>query len=232
MFEVEIKALVEDNTLVKSKLTNLDYVFKDKELQLNHYFSYDDYSLAYLFNNLRSYLTTEQELELSNVIGKGNNFSIRTREVNNTNTYFIIKYSVIDENSSNGSIRKELELDLNITINQLDSILLNSELNYTSKWSREREVFNKDNINATIDLNAGYGYLLELEILTNKIEETFLIKDLLYTELNKLGLKELDTKLLNIMFNYYENNWIRYYGTNNYLWDDLDFYKYLVEQVF
>lgn len=230
MFEVEIKALVEYYLATKTNLLNLGYNFNGKELQLNHYFNYDDYSLAYLFNNLRTYLTTEQELDLSNVIGKGNNFSIRTREINSKDTYFIIKYSVIDEDSANGTVRKELETKVNLNLDKLDIVLLDSGLSYSSKWSREREVFTKQNITATIDLNAGYGYLLELEILTN--EDIELALSCINKELTKLQLKQLDSNLLNIMFKYYENNWNKYYGTNNYLWDDLEFYKYLVKQVF
>lgn len=232
MFEVEIKALVEDYQTTKDNLLNLGYNFNGKEVQLNHYFNYDDYSLAYLFDNLRTHLNTEQELQLSNVIGKGNNFSIRTREINSKDAYFIIKYSVIDEDSANGTVRKELETKISMNLDKLDYILLSSGLIYSSKWSRGREVFTKQNITATIDLNAGYGYLLELETLTNEIEETFFLKEQLQQELNNLELKELNNKLLDYMFNYYENNWTKYYGTNNYLWNDVDFYKYLIKQVF
>ena len=232
MFEVEIKALVEEYSVTKDNLLNLGYNFNGKEVQLNHYFNYDDYSLAYLFNNLRTHLTTEQELQLSNVIGKGNTFSIRTREINFKDAYFIIKYSVIDEDSANGTVRKELETKVNMNLDKLDYILLASGLTYSSKWSRKREVFTKQNITATIDLNAGYSYLLELEALTDDIKETPVLTKVVIKELDKLQLKQLDSELLNIMFSYYENNWSKYYGTNNYLWDDLDFYKYLVKQVF
>lgn len=230
MFEVEVKALIRDYDVIKSKLLKEGYIYKNRECQLNHYFNYDDYSLAYLFNNLRTYLTTDQELDLSNVIGKGSNLSIRTRSINEKETYFITKYSIFDENSSNGSIRKEYEVLLEMPLVNLDNLLLDAGLNYRSKWSRQRELFIKDTITATIDLNAGYGYLLELEILTNELEGTQQIKKQLLQELATLELEELDSCLLTYMFNYYENNWEKFYGTNNYLSDDLDFQEYLFNQ--
>lgn len=230
MFEVEVKALIETYDLTKSKLLEKGYVYQNKECQVNHYFNYSDYSLAYLFNNLSIYLTTNQELELSNVIGKGNNFSIRTRAINDKDVYFIIKYSVFDEDSSNGSIRKEYEVNLDILITNLDYILLSNGLTYSSKWSRQRETFKRDNITATIDLNAGYGYLLELETLTDRVEDTQQLNRQLLIELTDLELKELDKKLLTNMFNYYESHWDKFYGTNNYLSDDLNFQNYLSNQ--
>lgn len=227
MFEVEVKALIRNYNITKSILLEKKYVYKSKECQLNHYFSYNDYSLAYLFNNLRVHLTTEQELNLSNVIGRGNNFSVRTRSINDKKTYFIIKYSLIDKNSVNGSIREEYEVLLEIPLTKLDTVLLNAGLIYSSKWSRQREIFTRDTITATIDLNAGYGYLLELEILTDRVEDTQSINQQLLQELTNLELKELDATLLTNMFDYYENHWDKFYGTNNYLSDDLDFQNYL-----
>ena len=230
MFEVEVKALVHNYSVTKSKLLEEGYIYKDKESQLNHYFNYNDYSLAYLFSSLRTYITTDQELELSNVIGRGNNFSIRTRSINDKKTYFIIKYSIFDEDSSNGSIRKEYETYLDISLTNLDNLLLDAGLTYSSKWSRQREIFTRDSITATIDLNAGYGYLLELEILTDRVEDTPQIKKQLIQELATLDLEELNSSLLTQMFNYYECNWEKFYGTNNYLSDDLDFQNYLLNQ--
>lgn len=232
MIEVEVKALVQDVIITKQYLLQQGYKYINSEKQLNHYFSYDDYSLAYLFNVLRQYLSTDEELELSNIIGKGNNYSIRTRCINDKDTYFIIKYSLFDEDSANGSIRKEYEVKLDLTLEQLDKLLLNNGLNYSSKWSRERDVYTKNKYTATIDLNAGYGYLLELETLINNPDSASSYKEVLLNELNKLQLKELNSKLLNIMFSYYESNWSKYYSTNNYIWNDIEFYKYLVNQVF
>jgi len=230
MFEVEVKALIPDYNITKSKLLEKGYIYISRETQLNHYFNYSDYSLAYLFDILRDYLTTDQELELSNVIGRGDKFSIRTRCIDNRESFFIIKYSIFDENSSNGTIRKEYEVLLDISFITLDNLLLNAGLTYSSKWGRQRETFIKDDVTATIDLNAGYGYLLELEILTEKVEETQQIYGQLLQELITLDLEELNSKLLTNMFNFYEEHWDRFYGTENYLSNDLDFQHYLLNQ--
>lgn len=232
MIEVEVKALVQNVNIIRDYLLQRDFKYIKNEKQLNHYFSYNDYSLAYLFNTLKQHLNTDEELELSSVLDKGSNYSIRTRCINNKDTYFIIKYSLFDKDSSNGSIRKEYEIKLDLTVEDLDKLLLDNGLNYSSKWSRERDIYTKDNYTATIDLNAGYGYLLELETLTNDLDSANSYKEILLNELSKLRLKELNNKLLNIMFSYYENNWSKYYSTNNYIWNDIEFYKYLVDQLF
>jgi len=212
MFEVEIKSLVSNPDQVKALLLNQSFVFQSTETQLNHYFSYDDISLAYLFQNLK----TNKQYELSNVLGRGNSFSIRTREVNNNECFFVIKYSVNDLDSTNGNIRKELEIKVDYDCSTLDQILLDSGLQYASKWSRTRDTYTKENVTATIDLNSGYGYLLELEVLVNTIEETEQAKSLVDSTLESMNLQVLNPKVLNNMFKYYEQNWEKFYNTTNY----------------
>jgi hypothetical protein len=43
-----------------------------------------------------------------------------------------------------------------MTIEQLDKILLDSEFEYLSKWSRERQEYELPDIHISLDKNAGY----------------------------------------------------------------------------
>ena len=57
-------------------------------------------------------------------------------------------------------------------IEELDSLLLESDFEYQAKWSRERVEYTFDNVNICLDKNAGYGYLAEFEMVIENEEDT------------------------------------------------------------
>ena len=73
----------------------------------------------------------------------------------------VIKASVDDTTSSNGTARLEFESEVKMTLDELDKILLDSGFTYQAKWSRERQDFKYKGLNVSIDKNAGYGFLAE-----------------------------------------------------------------------
>jgi hypothetical protein len=65
-----------------------------------------------------------------------------------------------------------------------------------------------------MDKNAGYGYLVEVEILAESTEAVDPTKAQIYALMEKLGLTELPQARLDRMFDYYNAHWREYYGTD------------------
>ena len=85
---------------------------------------------------------------------------------------------------------------------------------YQAKWSRERQEYKFLDMTVVIDKNAGYGYLAEFEIIERdalKIEAT---KAKLVHTMKELGVQELDQARLERMFEFYNEHWLEYYGTD------------------
>jgi adenylate cyclase class IV len=122
--------------------------------------------------------------------------------------------SLNNESSSNGTERREFEFESNVPLIVLDYLLTSSGLQYLSKWSRKRKEFTKDNITITIDTNAGYGTIIELEILTDDESNVLSNKEKLYDLLKTLNLEELNKDRLERMFKYYNKFWSLYYQTD------------------
>ena len=132
-----------------------------------------------------------------------------------TGVILVIKASVDDTTSSNGTARLEWESEVPITIEELDKLVLDSGFKYQAKWSRERQAFKFKDFNVTIDKNAGYGYLAEFEKQIEdqiKADET---KKMIRLIMKDLEIEELAQDRLERMFAYYNENWENYYGTKN-----------------
>jgi len=207
-YEIEIKSLLgnkqkADELVVKMKQLDPAFVSLGSHKQLNHYFVGGDTSI----------LSRNAVLKLdSDKLKNAKDISIRTRWADGK-VILVIKASVDDTTSSNGTARMEFESTLELTLEQLDQILLDAGFKYQAKWSREREEYKYKGLNVAIDKNAGYGYLAEFESIIEdhtKAEETKLNIRYLMSE---LGAKELPQDRLSRMFDYYNKNWQDYYGT-------------------
>lgn len=131
-------------------------------------------------------------------------------------TILVIKASIDDTTSSNGTARIEWELDFLAThIDIVDKILLNSGFEYQAKWSRNREEYAYGNTVVCLDKNAGYGYLAEFERVVDSADEIDTIKAELRAMIASLGFEELSQDRLARMFDFYNKNWRDYYGTEN-----------------
>ena len=217
--EVEIKSFLgskERAAEVKNKLHALDpnTKFVSRHKQLNHYFTDGD------FEKLREHLSPQSgekdRKELKLIIENGSNFSVRTRLIDNARLIFVIKASLDGGTSHNTISRKELEVELkNMTLEELDQLLLDADFKYQAKWSREREEYKSSNITVCFDKNAGYGYIAEFEKLVDKESFAPLARKELSQFMDKLGVLELPQDRLERMFAHYNENWAKYYGTDN-----------------
>jgi adenylate cyclase class IV len=230
--ELEIKSLVTDLTKVQANIeTEYDMTrcTKTYSEQLNHYFIRDKEALEKLINvEYLGLIFHAQLAEVKDELLSASKLAVRTRWDSVQGTLLIFKYSLINENSVNGTVRKELELNVGATVDNyletLDNCLLTCGFTYQSKWSRKRTQYSfESGWNLCLDNNAGFGSILEVEYVATE-EEYAAKKDyLMYkarTFLNILGLVELDSRLLKAMFDFYSSRYEKFYNTDKLIWND------------
>ncbi|MSR87744.1 MAG: CYTH domain-containing protein [Candidatus Zambryskibacteria bacterium] len=215
LYEIEIKSLLgakENADNLREKINKRGASFLTKNNQLNHYFTISD--VTKFKNILTGYISADKRESFERILNEGNNFSIRTRDTDGE-VKLVVKASIGIDSSSNGVSRMEFEDKMSITLEQLDKLLLNSGLECQAKWSREREEYRLDDINICLDKNAGYGYLVEFEMVVEDKTLADSVKANLLGTMQSLGVEELPQDRLERMFAYYNANWRDYYGTDN-----------------
>lgn len=217
LVEVEIKSLLGDEQVakrLKQKVLELDSNCRlvDTNSQLNHYFIGGDVSLLQkIFLGL---ILPEERDRFLRILSEGKNLSIRTRKADK-NVLFVIKASIDDATSSNGTARIEFESKMAMSIDELDALVLSSGCAYQAKWSRDREEYEmSDGTHICIDRNAGYGYLAEFERVVSEEMSADDVKKELRALMEKLEVAELPQDRLERMFAHYNEHWQEYYGTD------------------
>ena len=214
-FEIEVKSLLgeEGNALtLKEKMMALDpsCALVSTNTQLNHYFEGGDMQELY---NAVAYLFGEvEQAKLKTTIDRGKEFSIRSRQ-RDEEILFVVKASIDEGTSANTIKRMEFEEPVAITLQELDTLLLNAGFSYQAKWSREREEYAYKGASVCLDKNAGYGYVAEFEKIVHNEEETDDVRAQLDILMSELEVTELDQDRLARMFSFYNANWSDYYGT-------------------
>ncbi len=206
MIEVEIKSLLGEAEFAEKLRKKLPAPISSSK-QINHYFivpSRKDFR-----EKLIDFI---EDKELFDKIIQSTDLAVRTR-YNEKNTFLILKASIDDTTSTNGRTRHEIEQKFDLSINELDELLLSVGCEYQAKWSREREEFRRDNVAITIDKNAGYGYISEFEIMVDSEEKVPQAKEKIYSLLKEFDLEELAPERLERMFAYYIKHWDEYYNT-------------------
>ena len=214
-YEIEIKSLIGDALKARklvSKMEQTDPGFSSigKHKQLNHYFTSGNAEL--LRTKLSKYLPADKQKQFEDLVKHAKDLSVRTRWANEK-VMFVIKATVDDTSSSNGTARLEFETEVDLIIEELDKILLDAGFQYQAKWSREREEYKYQGLNVTIDKNAGYGYLAEFESVIDEPSQAQKVKASIRQIMTGLGIAELPQDRLERMFNFYNQHWQEYYGT-------------------
>ena len=214
LYEIEIKTLLgekENADALRDKIAQKGGTLIAKNNQLNHYFTVSD--ITKFKEKLASHVNPEKKEVFEKILNEGSNFSIRTRDTDGV-VKLVIKASIGSDSSSNGVSRMEFEGVMNIALDELDKILLESGLEYQAKWSREREEYKVGDTNICLDKNAGYGYLAEFEKVVEDKSQADEVKRSLLETLEEFGVSELPQDRLERMFSYYNSNWRDYYGTD------------------
>ena len=215
-FEIEIKSLLGESSKaeeLKKRMCELDpncQKFAENK-QLNHYFDGGD--IEALVKNVSLHLNDEQLKKLSHIVSVGTSFSIRTRQ-KDEQVLLVVKASVDEGTSANTVSRLEFEEQVNLSLEELDQILLDSGFNYQAKWSREREEYSYKGMNVCLDKNAGYGYLAEFEKVLDDESAVQSARAEIESIMSELGVAELPQERLERMFSHYNQNWPDYYGTD------------------
>lgn len=94
----------------------------------------------------------------------------------------------------------------------LDDILRSLGYEYDTKWYRKRREYKLDNLNITIDFNAGYGWLTEIEKVVRVGGEEKAKKEILELAKN-IGIKPVKKEFIDKMYHYYKKHWPYYIRT-------------------
>ncbi len=215
LYEIEIKSLLgpkEKADELKRKMVAhpLSFSLLSHNKQLNHYFM--DGSPEKLLEVVTTHLEEAKIVIFKKMMTEGKNHSVRTREANGK-VILVVKTSLDDQTSSNGVSRAEFESEFDMSLAELDQILLDVDFQYQAKWSREREEYGSGDVHICIDKNAGYGYLVEFEMVISNEAEVESTKQSLYALMEELGVEELPQDRLERMFTHYNKHWPEYYGT-------------------
>lgn len=214
-YEIEIKSLLGGQDRAEALIASMrqsDPSFKEMgaHRQLNHYFMEGD--LERLVIALQPYLDDEKKKQLDHILEHVKDFSVRTRDADGK-IIFVLKASIDDTTSSNGTARLEFESALPMSLDSLDKLILGCGFKYQAKWSRERQEFKYKDVTVDVDKNAGYGYLAEFELVLDDAGKADSGKAQLRQLMADLGVAELPQDRLARMFDYYNANWPDYYGT-------------------
>ncbi len=218
MLEIEIKSLLGSKERADELKRRLARLFPSLETlpthkQLNHYFN-TPADLSVFENAVKPLLAPSKQRELSEIVkAVRGGVSVRTREADGA-VFVILKASIGDDSSANGVSRIEFEEKVNLSLDELDRLLLSAGLTYQAKWSREREEFVAGATHITIDKNAGYGYLAEFERMVERQSDVAQAKQDIVSLMKQVGAEELPQERLERMFKHYNEHWKEYYGTD------------------
>jgi len=215
-YEIEIKSLLggreeADELIGKMKDADPNFQSLGKHKQLNHYFVKGD--LQSLKSKLFQHLPEDKQKQFDDLAMQAKDFSVRTRWADGK-IIFVIKATVDDTTSSNGTARREFESEVDLKLEELDQLLFDSGFEYQAKWSREREEYQYKNLSVSVDKNAGYGYLAEFESVIDDQTLADPTKTAIRQMMADLGIKELAQDRLGRMFDHYNSHWQEYYGTD------------------
>jgi len=215
-FEIEIKSLLGSKENSERLVANLldkkpNSKIVNQSKQLNHYFEGGDVKI--LYENFLPNVSEVKKENFERVVFNSEKQSIRTRETDKE-VILVIKASIGSHSSANGVERIEFELPVNMSLDELDKLVLSAGFIYQAKWSRERKEYDTSDMRVCIDKNAGYGYVAEFEKVISDESLAKTTGDEIRSFMKELDIEELAQDRLERMFDYYNKNWRDYYGTD------------------
>lgn len=215
-YEIEIKSLLGEKPVaeaLKVKMIERDpsTVCTSQNVQLNHYFEGGD--ILALYEVTKHLFNAEQQAKFHKIAEVGTDFSIRTRQRDDT-VLLVVKAAIDGGTSANAVSRLEFEEEVAVSLSELDAMVIDAGYSYQAKWSREREEYTYKGATVCIDRNAGYGYLAEFEKVVPRDGTVEGVRAELEALMAELGVSELPQDRLARMFAHYNANWAEYYGTD------------------
>ncbi len=215
-YEVEVKSLLGSEESAQNLRERMKQVDSNSKLtsrnkQLNHYFTGGDFSK--LKGLIAPHLSPQALKKFQDMVAQGKEFSIRTRD-KDSSVLLVMKASVGDDTSANGVARMEFEEEVDLSLDDLDQLLISSGFQYQAKWSREREEYLCSGISICLDRNAGYGWLAEFEKVVSDETQVENARQDIRALMEQCGVQELQQDRLERMFAFYNAHWSEYYGTD------------------
>lgn len=217
-FEVEVKTLLgskEGAQAFVAKLKELDAKTKQTggSNQLNHYFD-EGGDAAKLPDALRKFLSDTDLTAFKEILEQSKSFALRTRDADGK-LLLVIKAAKGDGDNQHALERLEGEYETTAPdIDTLDEAIRSAGYDFLSKWSRERQEYGYKDYTVTIDKNAGYGYVAELEKVVPDSDQATEARKQILDELQTLGVEELSQERVGRMFDFYNEHWPEYYQTD------------------
>ncbi|MBU0929884.1 MAG: CYTH domain-containing protein [Nanoarchaeota archaeon] len=164
----------------RSFITEQEYKNLIEFMKKNAEFVKDDYQITYYFSG-------EKDLRVQQ-----NNFFSKI--------WF-------KEGQIHDKYRKELEIkipkeDFDKIVNLFETLGFSIEI----KWFRKRMQYNWNNVKVTIDNTKGYGYIIELEKMSDDEHKESVYKELI-KKLKELNIKETPSQIFKDKFEFYKQNW-------------------------
>lgn len=107
--------------------------------------------------------------------------------------------------------RDEIEVKVERSdFKRLDEIFISLGYKYDTKWYRKRLEYKLTDFNITLDFNAGYGWVTEIEKIIRTGSEKKAKQDILNFA-KEIGIKPASQSLFDKMYKFYKKNWQHYY---------------------
>lgn len=210
--KIRLKSEIEISDLL-AKLSQKDQNFElvKKESQKNNYFVNVD--LGALTANLNDFLDLSEQEILKEIMLYAAHVSISTREIDGE----IVILRIISSNGSKETVTNDLknkfEKEITLSLDELDRLIINSKGIFKAKWSRHTAIYKFLDYTVSIDKNAGYGYICEIEkVVELEIDEENVLEEI-NKLINELSHSPLEKSELDRMFEYYVEHWEEYYET-------------------
>lgn len=216
-YEVEVKTLLGEQANADAflaRLKELDANVSEigASSQLNHYFDQAG-DKEKLIELIRPVMSGEECDTFAMILRGADKYALRSRQ--DSKVRLIIKAAKGDEDEQHALERLEGDYETTLgDIDALDELIQQAGYGFLSKWSRDRREFKYKDYTVTIDRNAGYGYLAEVEKVVATEEEAAAAKDQILAELDSLGFEELSQERIGRMFAFYNEHWPEYYRTD------------------
>ncbi len=103
--------------------------------------------------------------------------------------------------------REEIEIKLPLDdFDKLEQLFLALGYNISIKWFRHRHQFLWDGITVTVDYTKGYGYIVELELMSSVLDQEATAA-MLKEKLLQLGFQPTSRATFDQAYHYYQQNW-------------------------
>lgn len=215
-YEIEIKTLLgskEKSDELLAEVTRRDPSTKlaSEQHQLNHYFHNGD--LTGLAKVMANYITPEQIAALGDIATRANHINVRTRQ-NEHGVFLIVKGSLDNVSAVHSHQRMEFEAPVQLTIDELDAMVIRSGWPLEAKWQASRKIYSTMGLTLDMVFAPGFGYFAEFEKVVSADEDRESAHQKLVDTMESLGVEELPNPRLERMFAYYNQHWNEYYGTD------------------